>query len=262
MDIIQKQRLTGRSIFSPDKLVIIPASFSRSKAMLYLSNRSESSESFPQPDRKTIDAIYELYVKIGALNELPSTTEKTESFLSDLWIHIFYENQFVPENIPGDILIKQFTKDLVAGRIERRGNNMAAIVTCLNQWVVRSEIREMLVKITRKYYPNEIPKQLPKASSLSDNVKDADSDRLVSGLDIEEWPDSVLKEQAEIIICLYNTDGTMKNLEGFKPNGYMSRVLKESEKRGIVEKKVNKNYEDDTISNIGHRINYKNVLTR
>lgn len=226
------------NFYKNSQTVKIPDNFSRAKASQYLANRSESGATDPYPETDTVKALYELYVKIGAREELPSDNEGKEGFLSGLWIDIFFKNNLVPADIPADIVISEFSRALVTGVADRKGNNMSAIITAFNKWVVRKEVRQRLYEKRDHYYPGQKPKALPKASSYSKDPEEAEMERLIQGKKIEEWPpaaNELLKKMAMQILSIYDDEAAMKALRSFGPKGQMKRTINEAVKRGLIE---------------------------
>jgi hypothetical protein len=238
MEIIQAERRkeTGlSSTYHGRPSAKIPDNFSRAKANQYIVNRSNTGPVSPGPEKDTLKAMYELYVKIGAIDELPSDHDQIDGYLSELWNEVFYDNDLVPADIPGDIVIAEFTRAVVSGLADRKGNNMAAIISAFNKWIVKQDIRERLYKSRDKYYPGQKPKALPPASSFSMDPTEAKQERSVKGKRIEQWPDAALEDTAQKILTIYNDEAGMMAIKSFNVKGQMKRTINEAVKRGLVE---------------------------
>lgn len=233
MEVIQKQRAIGQSSsYHGRPAVKVSDNFSRAKAIQYISNRSEGGSVAPAPEKETVNALYELYVKIGAIDELPSDTERTEGYLCELWREVFYTNNLVPADIPGDIIITEFTRAVVSGRAGRKGNNMAAIIASFNHWIVKQDVRSGLYSKRDQYYPGRQPKALPPSSGFDAN--DAEADMLCRGKKLEDWPTEVLIQQAQTIAMLWDTS-MGKQVLAIGANAYRSRLYEELRSRGVTE---------------------------
>jgi len=231
MDIVKQKETRLSSTFQERKYIEIPVNFSREKALTYISNRSDGGNVYPKPERPATDSLYEMYLKIGALNELPSDKDQISSFLSELWVALFYENHLVPQDIPGDIVVSEFTKAFVSGRAPRRGNNMAAIVTAFNDWIVSSGVRDRLYETRNKYYPQKKPKELPRQTTPIDET---DHERMISGEKVENWPDETIVDQHKKINQVMGNESFDQWMSGLNGKGYIKRIFNEAERRGLV----------------------------
>lgn len=116
----------------------------------------------PIPQKEAISRLYLLFMKIGATNELPKEKDLRISYLNDFWRTFYFENHICPADIPYDIIMDEFTKALVQGRVERKGNNQSAICQAFNEWIVRQDTRNLLYQKRDQMYPAKKPKQLTK----------------------------------------------------------------------------------------------------
>ena len=230
------------SSYSTYTAIKIPNTFSRQKAVQFVKNRSEEGPVTPSPEKETISAMYEMYIKIGAIDELPSDPKLTQEYLTSLWTDLFYENHLVPADIPGDIVISEFTRAVVSGRANRKGNNMAAIIASFNQWIVKQDVRSGLYSKRDQYYPGQQPKALPPSNGFSANTDEAEMDRLIRGKKLEDWPTEVLIQQAQTIAMLWDTS-MGKQVKALGVNAYRSRLYAELNRRGITETETTINHD-------------------
>ncbi len=149
-----------------DKVIDVPKSYSRSKALGLVSEKSDivggQLKAIPhEEDRKL---LYLLFMKIGATSELPSNNQLKDQMLNDFWVTMYLKNNLVPGDIPYSIIIELFTMDMVQGVIDRKGNNQAAICKAFNEWIVRQDVRERLINERDVRYPYSKPPQIAKSS--------------------------------------------------------------------------------------------------
>jgi hypothetical protein len=127
-------------------------------------------------------------MKIGAVSELPNDDKLAEVYLNDFWNDLFYKNPLVPLDIPFDIIIDSFTFDVVQGKIERKGNNQAAIIQCFNGWIRSDTTRNNLYAIRNAKYPtrNKILKAENKKKELKDYTDTELKEEYLKALSIKE----------------------------------------------------------------------------
>ena len=231
MDLITTQKAADRKQLS-SSCVQVPEGYSRSKARIYLQNR-ETNEGHPADN--DIRKLYQLFLKIGADRELPDEHVLIEGYLSDFWNTMYFENNQVPDDIPFDIILDEFTKAMVQGTVERHGNNQAAICKAFTQWVTDETVRNRLYSLRDHRYPNNKPRQLRESPGYSASQEEADHNDLIRGKKVKDWPDEVLIQQHNLIMnVIYSDDTGRRIIENLGGKGYMSSVLNEVEERGLV----------------------------
>ena len=152
--------------------VEVPAAYSRQKAIKIVRGQGT-----PVPHSKATDLLYIMFMKIGAINELPSDERLKESYLNDFWVTFYFDNHLCPGDIPFHIIVQQFTKEMTQGLIERKGNNQAAICKAFNKWVTRDDVRHKLYQKRDQMYPHKKPKQLTK-NATPETIRDYSDEEL------------------------------------------------------------------------------------
>ncbi len=157
--------------------VEVPAAYSREKAIMFAKGKGT-----PVPETKATDMLYILFMKIGAIKELPSNERMKESYLNDFWLDLYYNNHLCPGDIPFHIVIKSFTTSMVQGVIDRKGNNQAAICQAFNRWVVRSDVRNRLYQLRDEMYPEGKPKQITEQAT-QESITDYSDEELLEKIE-------------------------------------------------------------------------------
>lgn len=189
----------------------VPAQFTREKAIRYLANQSDArgTDVAAVPQKHVRADLYKLFMKIGAMSELPTKTSQMESFLNDFWKTIYLKNHLVPADVPFGIIIEEFTTALVQGSVRRKGNNQAAICQAFNAWITRQEVRNRLIEIHNRRNPDSQPRQIPERASKET---------------VQDYSDEQLMEKLESI----------RPFEGLKlVNQMIEELEKEAERRGL-----------------------------
>ena len=145
----------------------VPYTLSRQKALQLLRGNNAVAS------KEARESIYELYFKIGARGELPPVIDKhdraglkaREGVLSEIWRNIYLNNKLCPGDIPFPIIISEFTGAMVLGLVERKGNNLAAIVQSFNSWITRQKVLELLYAIRNRLYPHWVPEAIEERKS-------------------------------------------------------------------------------------------------
>lgn len=142
----------------------LPEKYSRKKALDYLRDQKDvrGGQVMPVPHKTDRADLYKLYMKIGAISELPENPQQEDSYLNDMWRTMYLRNHLCPADIPFDLIMDEFTLAMVQGTIKRKGNNQAAIVSAFNNWITRPDVRHRLYQVRDQMYPDNRPKQLAK----------------------------------------------------------------------------------------------------
>ena len=215
----------------------IPYQYSRSKALNLLENKSDATgrEESGKASADAVNKMYEMYLKIGATNELPEKEEHIESYLSDFWRTIYLHNNMVPPDMPFDVIIDEFAGKLVRGEIDRKGNNQAALCQAFNKWVTYTETRNRLYELRDRKYPSDKPKQLQEGSGYASSQEEADMNRMIKGKKVHEWPDSVIVSQYKLLTeTIFPGDDGKKLIENFGASAYTHKIISEAQKRELV----------------------------
>lgn len=159
--------------------VEVPADYSRGKAIQYTNTQSDvrGGTIDPIPQSEARRQLYLLHMKIGGTGELPEDDELRQSFLNDFWKTIYFHNHLCPADIPFSIIMDQFTRAMVLGVIQRKGNNQAAICAAFNEWISRPDVRHKLYQVRDQMYPEGKPKQIPQTAT-PETVKDYTDEEL------------------------------------------------------------------------------------
>ena len=137
--------------------VEVPESYSRQKAI----KKAKDKGGRAIPEKEARINLYMMFVKIGATGEVPQENDLRVSFMNDFWRVIYLENNFCPGDIPFPIIMEEFTKAMIHGIAERKGNNQAAICQAFNKWITREDVRTKLYQKRDAMYPHKKPKQIP-----------------------------------------------------------------------------------------------------
>jgi hypothetical protein len=139
---------------------------SRSKAIGFIKAREEVQNTTlkPIPSKGALLSLDRLYMKIGALGELPDDSRMKAGYLGDFWRDLYFYNNLCPADIPFPIILEEFTRGLTQGTIDRKGNNQAAIIKAFNEWVNNPYVRNSLISKEDSMYPNKKPLQLAEKS--------------------------------------------------------------------------------------------------
>lgn len=131
-----------------------------------MKGRSEVSNTSlkPIPSPAAVLELDRLYMKIGALRELPSEPQHKASYLIDFWRDLYLYNNLCPGDIPFPIIMERFIRGLTQGSIERKGNNQAALIKAFNDWIVKEETRHKLLEARNLAYPERKPIALSERS--------------------------------------------------------------------------------------------------
>lgn len=233
MELIQT-KAAGKRLSTSSQGVKIPFQFSRGKALQYIKNRSEGSELQGAADDETVNRLYEMYLKIGATNELPEKQDHIVGYLSDFWRTVYLNNNLVPDDIPFDVVMDEFTGKMVRGEVNRKGNNQAAICQAFNRWVTQTDTRNRLYYLRDKKYPNDKPKQLESSSGYAHTQDEAEANHLIRGKKVHEWSDDVILSQYKKITGIFSGEDGKKALEGFGVAAYSHKIITEAQKRNLV----------------------------
>lgn len=104
--------------------------------------------------------ILEMYKILGASKEIPAEENETRYFVNSFYRIVFLENNYIPNDIPFDVLLACFSKVLIYGKVERKGNNISAMVQALNDWLVHGNAMETLYEMRDVMHPDMKPLQL------------------------------------------------------------------------------------------------------
>ena len=174
----------------------------------------------PIPDKNGVNKLYTMYLRIGGLNELPSESKPIDAFLKDFWLYLYFENRYIPVDIPFDVLMHEFTKSLIHGDAQRKGNNQAEICRAMNNWVQNPDVRAKLYQVRDRFYPSQKPKQIEKKSKPSK-----------SGTYYERQTNKEILQMYEKIKMLYSNEKIAKCLNEFGAKSEVAKVVNEYKKR-------------------------------
>lgn len=188
MDLItsDERKETSTSISSrAERSLEVPVNLSRAKALQYINTHSEArgGEILGVPEKEASNMLYRLFMKIGATSELPEDSNLARAFLNDFWTDLYLKNNLVPGDIPFGIIISEFTTAMVQGRIERKGNNQAAICGAFNKWISQQDVRNRLYQVRDRAYPEQKPKQVAENATTQPTVADYSDEELLENLE-------------------------------------------------------------------------------
>jgi len=176
MEITKRREIGTSSSLVGRNSAVVPFRLSREKAIKRLKEKGVGFNGIPE--KQATDLLYVLFVKIGAVSELPSNAKIAEKFLNDFWSVLYLQNNLCPADIPFDIIINSFSVALVHGTVERKGNNQAAICKAFNEWITRDDVRHRLYEARNRTYPNQKSKELAK-DATPETIKDYTNEQLL-----------------------------------------------------------------------------------
>jgi hypothetical protein len=161
-------------------------------------------------DPHMINTIYVWLKDIGAHNEIPADKEKKRDYVLRVHEYLTVLNDRYPMDLSFYDCYAKFFKATISGDASRKGNNIAALVQCLNEWL-----------------PKAFQK---KGKELTPLINRAEDDRLIQGVSVEKFPDHIILSQFRQIETIF---GDLNNLF---PNakGYMHKIKEEAISRGLV----------------------------
>lgn len=129
----------------------------------------QSASTF-EADKDVLTSVYQLHEFLGATKNLPvhhnkkqQTANRAEYF--NQWMnHVIIKNNRLPLDIPIGFIFVEFANGLVAGKYNRKGNNIATFVQAMGE-AVDDIVREW----TKRTEPAKLPeKKGTKLENLSD----------------------------------------------------------------------------------------------
>ena len=167
------------------------------------------------PDRDLMNTIYRFLFDIGARNEIPTDKNESQAYLIR-WHEALIRSPHWPEKVPFYEVYAKFMSEMLNGSIDRKGNNIQAIVMAFQRWVDLKGGKD-------KIWPHLQPKTLQPVSYDDD----------VTGR-LETWPDEVLIQQAETISMIWGSS-IGRLAESLGANHYRRRIYQEMNRRGITQ---------------------------
>jgi hypothetical protein len=161
-------------------------------------------------DPHMMNTIYMWLKDIGAHGEIPADKEKRKDYLLRLHEYLTVLNDRYPMDLSFYDCYAKFFKATVIGEAQRKGNNIAALVQCLNEWLPKAFQR--------------------KGVELTPFINRADDDKLIQGSVVEKFPDHVILSQFRQIETIF---GNLNNLFP-SAKGYMAKIKREAISRGLV----------------------------
>jgi|GEM_PF-1338725 len=232
----RKQTMQSTSLQENDsEKLVVKWNYSREKIRELVEAQKDAvgKDVVPTPERNAVDSLYQMYLRIGGIKELPSDNEAIDFYLKDFWKFLYLENKYVPVDIPFDVLIKEFIKALVHGEAERKGNNQAELCRAMNKWVQDPDVRNKLYQTRDIVYSKQKPKQIPKKS-------------FKSGSFYENQTNREIKEMYQKIKMLYSDEKIAKCLNEFCAKSEVAKVVNEYIKRFPEQWEKEQNQKDET----------------
>lgn len=187
-----------------------------------------------------IETVQWFLTDIGAEKHLSKEENQRLTELKRFHEKLSVDNHAFPENIPFHIIYPCFFTAVVNNSVERKGNNVSAIIGAFRQWIALPDQLDKLQKAYRDEYPDEQPKSLPERTSYSDDHTEAEMNSLIKNTPIEKWPDEVIIDQHKKIYMMMDDDAWRDWLENLGGKGYIKKVLNEVEKRDLIKKQTKK----------------------
>lgn len=180
-------------------------------------------------DREMLNAIYLFLIDIGASRDIPESEGPRKAFIQRVHESLSVNNPFYPEDIPFHVVYPRFFSVVINNQVERRGNNISALVGAFKNWISNPRVTEELYETWYRIEPSAAPKQLQSAVP-GETPDEIETNRIIEGQPVEKWPDSVLKEQLQTIQRIFG------QLEEVMPStsGYRKQVIQEAKNRGLV----------------------------
>ncbi len=169
---------------------------------------------------------------IGAEKQFSGDEEHRLTELKRYHEKLSVDNHAYPSSIPFHIVYPRFFTAVVNNAVERKGNNVSALIGAFRSWISVSGQVEKLQEAYYKQHPEEKPKELPVTGV--DTHEDAENDRLCRGVSVEKWPDKVIIDQHKKICQVMSDEKFQSWIEGLGGSGYIKRIFNEAEKRGLV----------------------------
>lgn len=166
---------------------------------------------------------------MGADNELPEDHRGQVEWLNHFHMQVAVNNPLWPEEMSFEFVYAQFVNAAMYNRVELRGHNIHAFITAFRDWITQSGVEASLREKWLHTHPDHAPKQLQSAVP-GETPDEIETNRIIDGLPIEAWPDSVLRGQLQTIQRIFG------QLAEIMPSttGYRKQVLQEAKKRGLV----------------------------
>jgi hypothetical protein len=168
-----------------------------------------------------IDGIYHFLQDIGAKNDIPADKTEAKNYVIRIHEQLAINNPIFPSEVEFSKIYNAWMADVIYGRSVRKGNNVSALVICLNDWI---QLNSHLFHSK----PESKPQQLP--------------DRL------ENWDDDTIRNQLLTLKQIAGEDDTTETRPGKKSQsgrgwlmalyaiggkGYTYRLSQEAKRRGI-----------------------------
>lgn len=221
-----KPKQTGLSEFSKANEVL--PSFSRKYVRMYKEGRDIDRVEI---DEDTWKMMYQTYFKIGATSELPSSGNRVQAVLSEMYRIVFVDNHRVPDDIPFVIIWEEFSDGLIRGDIERKGNNMGALCQAFNDWITQERVRNLIREVFRREFPERQHKQLQGATNFDEPDK-FEINKLTAGKKVEEWPAEAIEDTLKSLKTLSGSEQDFIE-ERLRAGKFISRVINRAKELGI-----------------------------
>lgn len=171
---------------------------------------------------------------IGAEKHLSSKEDRRLIELKHFHEKLSVENRSFPDDIPFDIVYPRFFTAVVNNSVERKGNNVSALIGAFRKWIAESEQLDKLRAMYHERYPEARPKALQTRASIP--VENGSAE-WVKGLPLEKQPDELIIDQHKKITTMMADEksrGWLKKVEQNGGRGYIAKIMKEIKKRDLI----------------------------
>lgn len=179
-------------------------------------------------DKEMMNTIYHFLHDIGAKHEIPDSKKQIQEYLIR-WHQTMMDCSHFPENVDFHKVYPKFMSDMLNNRVDRKGNNLQAMVRAFQNWVDQNGGKSSL-------WPEEA-----KTFKVFSPGLNPDSVQWVEGLPLEKQPDELIIDQHYKITTMMSDDDKrawLKQIEANGGRGYIAKVMQEIKKRDLIAKQT------------------------
>lgn len=169
--------------------------------------------------RSIREKTYFFLLDIGAKKDIP---ENAKQYVMRVLDSLTVNNPYYPDEVPFDIVLPRFYAQVVSGQVERKGNNISAIIGAFRSWISRPGVEQSLIQQWRYEQPGSVPKELSQG-----NLPER----------IEDWPRDEVKGALDAYLKLKQTSpDELEILDKEAPgaDNYFQRLLRTAQSHGLI----------------------------
>lgn len=183
---------------------------------------AKSDQIFLEYEPEMMNTIYHFLHDIGAKHEIPDEKKAKKEYLIR-WHETIMDCPHFPENVDFHSVYPRFMSDMLNNRVDRKGNNLQAMVRAFQVWVDQNGGKSSL---------------WPKAEkpTITPDIRD-ESIPWVKGLPLEKQPDDLIVDQHKKITMMMADEqsrGWLKKVEQNGGRGYIAKIMQEIKKRDLI----------------------------